>query len=97
MLTYGSEAWTVCKQDRKRITAAEMEFMSRTPGYTHLDYERYLDIMKESNTPSTLEFTENYRHNWENCVLRISLSRIPPSVLRYHPQRGRSLGRSFRL
>jgi hypothetical protein len=55
MLTYGSEAWTVCKQDRRTITAAEMEFMRRAAGYTHLDYKRNLDIMKESNTQAIME------------------------------------------
>jgi hypothetical protein len=30
ILTYGSEAWTICKSDRIRITAYEMKFLRRT-------------------------------------------------------------------
>jgi len=33
-MTYGSEAWTLCKEDESRIEAAEWEFMRRTVGYT---------------------------------------------------------------
>jgi hypothetical protein len=33
ILTYGSEAWTVCKSDRTRITANEMKSVRRTAGY----------------------------------------------------------------
>jgi hypothetical protein len=46
MLTYGSEAWTVCKRDEIIITAAEMKFM-RTAGNTCSDYKRNLDTLKE--------------------------------------------------
>jgi hypothetical protein len=62
MLTYRSEAWTVCKQHKSRITVAEIKFM-RIAGYAHLDYERNSDILKELNTQPTMEFIEPYRYN----------------------------------
>jgi hypothetical protein len=37
ILTYGSEAWTIRRSDRTRITANEMNFLGRTAGYTKLD------------------------------------------------------------
>jgi hypothetical protein len=44
ILTYGSEAWTICKSDRTRITAYELKFLRRTAGYTKLDKkEKYGD------------------------------------------------------
>ena len=34
VLLYGSEIWTVIASDARRITAADMEYMRRTAGYT---------------------------------------------------------------
>jgi hypothetical protein len=39
ILTYVSEAWTIRKSDRTRITANEMKFLRRTAGYTKLEIE----------------------------------------------------------
>jgi len=35
-LSYGSETWTIKARDARRITAAEMKYMTRTAGL-HLD------------------------------------------------------------
>jgi hypothetical protein len=34
ILLYGSETWTIKASDARRITAAEVEYMRRTAGYT---------------------------------------------------------------
>ena len=34
VLLCGSETWTIKASDARRITAAEMKYMRRTPGYT---------------------------------------------------------------
>jgi hypothetical protein len=39
ILTYDSEAWTVYKSEESRITAAEMNLMRQTAGYTCMDYK----------------------------------------------------------
>jgi hypothetical protein len=46
---YGSETWTVKARDTKRITAAEMNCMTRTAGYTLTDYKTNTQITKELN------------------------------------------------
>jgi hypothetical protein len=40
-LLYGSENWTIKKKarDTRRITAAEIDYMRKTAGYTWTDYK----------------------------------------------------------
>jgi hypothetical protein len=61
MLTYGSEAWTICKGDERRITAAEMKFIRTTTDYTHFNFESNSDIMKELDTQLIMEFIQRER------------------------------------
>jgi hypothetical protein len=44
VLTYGSEAWTIRTAAEKRLQAAEMKFMKKTPGYTLLDHRRKEEV-----------------------------------------------------
>jgi hypothetical protein len=55
ILTYGSEAWTICKIDRTRITANKMKFLRRTASYTKLDKKRDTEILRELKINSVLE------------------------------------------
>jgi hypothetical protein len=45
ILTYGSEAWTIRKQDEQRPTTAKMKFMRRTADYSLLDHMRNKHIV----------------------------------------------------
>ena len=49
-MLYGSETWTIKARDARRITAAEMKYMSRTAGYTWTDYKTNAQIAKELKT-----------------------------------------------
>jgi hypothetical protein len=60
-LTYDSEAWSTCKREENRITAAEMKFIRRTARCIGLGYKNNLDMMKELDTQLIMEFIENYR------------------------------------
>ena len=48
VLTYGSETWTMTRNDKRRVRTSEMKFLKKTKGctlravsYTHLDvYKR---------------------------------------------------------
>jgi hypothetical protein len=40
ILTYGSEAQTICKTEESRITVAEMKLMRRTAGCNHMDHKK---------------------------------------------------------
>jgi len=37
VLLYGNETWTIKARDARRITAAEMSYVSRTAGYNRTD------------------------------------------------------------
>jgi hypothetical protein len=41
---YGSEMWTLRKQDKHRPTASEMKFFRRTAGYTAMGHKRNEEI-----------------------------------------------------
>jgi hypothetical protein len=40
VLSYGSEAWTIRRNDERRLISAEMRFLRRTAGYTRWDHKR---------------------------------------------------------
>jgi hypothetical protein len=46
-LLCGNETWTVKANDTRRITAAEMNYMRRTAGYTWTDHRTNALIAKE--------------------------------------------------
>jgi hypothetical protein len=46
-LPYGSEAWTIRRNDDRRLISAQMHFVRRTAEYTLLNHKRNKEIMKE--------------------------------------------------
>jgi hypothetical protein len=92
ILTYGSEAWTICKSDGTTITAIEMKFL-RTAGHRKLDKKRNTEILQELKINSVLEHTDQYRNNWKQHVQRMDRSRIPRQMMTCRPKGKRSLGR----
>jgi hypothetical protein len=93
VLTYGSEAWTIRKSDRTRITSNEMKFLRRTEGYTKLDKKRYTESLWELKINSVLEHIDQYRNNWKQHVQRMDWSHIPWQMMTYHPKGKRPLKR----
>jgi hypothetical protein len=59
MLTYGSKACVICKQDESRITAPEMKFVMTMAGYIPFNYKNNLHMMKELCTQPIMEFNGN--------------------------------------
>jgi hypothetical protein len=96
ILTYGSEAWTICKSDSTRITANEMKFLRRTAGYTKLDKRRNMEIIQELKINSVLEHIDQYRNNWKQHVQRMDRSCIPRQMMTYCPKSKGSLGRPLK-
>lgn len=93
MLSYGSEAWTLRKADKSRITACEMRFMRRTAGYTKWDLKRNCEILKELKTQPVLDYIVQYQSNWKHHLERMSNSRLPKAIYDYVPHGQRSVGR----
>jgi hypothetical protein len=55
VLLYGSETWTIKARDARRITAAEMEYMRRTEGYTWTDCRTNTQTAKELKITPVLD------------------------------------------
>jgi hypothetical protein len=86
VLTYGSEAWTMCNSDRTGITANEMKFLRRTAGYTKLYKKRNTEILRELKINSVLEHTDRHRNNWQQHVQRTDRSRVARQVMACRPK-----------
>jgi hypothetical protein len=93
---YGSEAWTICRSDRTRITTAEIKFLRRTAGYTKLDKKRNTDILRELKINSALQHTDQYNNKWKHHVQKMDRSHIPRQMLTNSPKGKRSLGRPLK-
>jgi hypothetical protein len=46
-LIYGSEIWTLRKQDKTRLITSEMKFLKETAGYTLMDHKQNEEIIQE--------------------------------------------------
>jgi DNA-binding Lrp family transcriptional regulator len=51
---HGSENWIIKARDARRITVAEMKYMSRKARYTWTDYKTNTEIAKELNITPVL-------------------------------------------
>jgi hypothetical protein len=60
-LLYGSENWTIKGRDPRRITAAQMKYMTKTAGYIWADYKTNREIPKELNVTPVLGKIQEYR------------------------------------
>jgi hypothetical protein len=77
VLLYGSDTWTIKGRDARRITAAEMKYMTRTAGCTWTDYKTNTQIAKELKTTPILENLLEYKRKWIQHVYRMSRNRLP--------------------
>ena len=87
----GSETWTVKASDARRITAAEMEYMRRTAGYTGTDYKTNEQIAKELKITQILDKLLEYKRRSIQHVNRMPRSRSPRVVQYYSPTGRRNL------
>ena len=60
---YGSETLTIKARDARRITAAEMKYMRRTPGYNWTDYKTNAQIAKELKITPILDKVLEYKRS----------------------------------
>jgi len=59
VLLYGSENWTITARDARRITAAEMNCISKTAGCSWTDHKTITENAKELNTTAVLGENRN--------------------------------------
>jgi hypothetical protein len=95
-LLYGSETWTIRARDARRITAAEMKYMSRTAGYTWTDHKTNTDIEKELNIAPVLDKIQSYKRNWIQHVNRMPRNRLTRILKNCTPEGRRTRGRPMK-
>jgi galactokinase/mevalonate kinase-like predicted kinase len=91
-LLYGSEAWTMKRADFKKIQMSEMKFLRAVGGYNLLDKKRSEEIRKELLEKELNEQIQQYKIQWTQHVLRMSVSRLPKLALEYKLEGKRQLG-----
>jgi hypothetical protein len=92
-LLYGCETWTIKAKGTRRITAAEMNYMRRTAGYTWTDYKTNTQITKELKITPILDKLLEYKRNWIQHVNRMPRNRLPRVMKHYSPTGRRNHGR----
>jgi hypothetical protein len=92
VLLYGSKTWTIKARDARRITAAEMKYMTRTAGYTWTDYKTNTQIAKELKITPASEKLLEYKRNWTQHVNRMPRNKLPKVMKHYSPTGRRNHG-----
>jgi hypothetical protein len=95
-LLYDSETWTIKARDARRITAAEMKYMSRTAGYTWTDYRTNTQFTKELKITPILDKLLEYKRNWIQHVNIMPRNRLPRVMKHYSPTGRRNHGRPLK-
>jgi hypothetical protein len=96
-LIYGSEIWTLGKQDKTRLTTSEMKFLRKTAGYTLMDHKQNEEIIKELQVAPIINKIQNYKTKCIQHVSRMDDQRYPKKMLQYQPRGKRRLGRPLKL
>ena len=96
VLLYGSKSWTIKASDARRITAAEMKYMTRRAGYTWTDYKTNAQIAKELKITPILDKLLEYTRSWIQHVNRMPRNRLPRVMKYYSPTGRRNHGRPWR-
>jgi hypothetical protein len=95
-LLYGSETWTAKARDARIISAAEMNYMRRTAGYTGTGYKTNTQIAKELKIVPILDKLLEYKRNWIQHVKRMPHNRLPRVMKHYSPTGRRNHGRHLK-
>ena len=96
ILLYGSEFWTLTKEQERRLEAIEMKFLRNAAGYTLMDKRRSEDIRQELNIFKLIDKIAQYRNNWRDHVDRMTEDRIPKIIMNYKPKGKRNIGRPLK-
>jgi len=82
VLLYGSECWTMRKEDERSLLTMKMSCLRRMLGVTRLDRIKNEDIRKRVNLPETVvEVIRRRRLTWFVHVSRMSRDRLPTRAL----------------
>jgi hypothetical protein len=81
---YGSECWTLTKQQLQQIEFSEIRFLRSMAGYRRRDKKRNTDFRQHVKVFSPGEKVNEYQHNYFEHILRMPTYRIPRNIFNYH-------------
>ena len=93
-LAYGSECWTLKKEDEQKLHSLEMNCLRRMIGVTRRD--RIQNTVVREGTNATESITEEIlrrRLSWFGHISRMEIDRLPARALYCHVTGERSQGR----
>jgi len=94
VLMYGSECWTLRKEDERRILVAEMAWLRRIRGRSRRERIRNEKTREELGAEETvIEKIKRRRLTWFGYVVRMEGKRIQNAALHGHVREERSGGR----
>jgi len=94
ILLYGSECWTMRKEDEMRINVAEMNWLRKIRGVSRLQHIRNEDIRRQLGMRETMvERVKKRRLQWFGHVSRMNNERLPYLALHTQLAGTRSRGR----
>lgn len=94
ILLYGSECWTMRKEDERRISVAEMSWLRKIRGVSRLQHIRNEDIRSQLGVRETMvERVKTRRLQWFGHVSRMNSERLPYLALHTQLEGNRSRGR----
>ena len=92
--TYGSEIWTLNKQQKSRINAMENNYLRRCCNLTLLDRVKTDEIRARMNVEKTLtDKIEEKQLSWYGHMRRMPDDRLPIKCFKWIPTRRRKKGR----
>jgi hypothetical protein len=86
VLLYGSDCWTVTKQQLQQIESSEMRFLRSVAGYRKTDTKRNTDIRQNLKIFSLGQKIREYQQNYLEHILRIPTYLIRRKIFNYHPK-----------
>jgi hypothetical protein len=77
VLLYGSECWTLTKQQLQQIESPEMRFLRSVAGYRRTDKKRNTDIRQKLKIFNLRQKIRECHRNFFGHILRMPTHRIP--------------------
>ena len=93
-LAYGSECWTLKKDDERKLHSLEMNCLRRMIGVSRRDRKQNTVVRERTNaTESIIEEIRRRRLSWFGHISRMEIDRLPARALYCHVTGERSQGR----
>jgi hypothetical protein len=93
-LLYGSEAWRLTENNKRRVEATEMDVLRRSSRISRKERVRNVTIRQQIGLEETIvKETEQNQLTWYGHVQRMAEGRLPKIALKWMPKQKRARGR----